>query len=665
MKKKEVIADLHTHWDREWYREFEVFRLRLLKVFDNVLDLLEAGKIPSFYFDGQTAAIEDYLELRPEKLEIVKKFCREKKLFVGPFYCLVDEFLTDKKCFEKNLEFGLKHARALGCEDFIGYLPDTFGHSKNIVPILRKFGLDKAVVWRGCGDFPSEFVWMGLNTVNLVRGYFMDFFSADLSLEKKAELIKNNLDKIAEKSLDVLLLPIGGDHLGVEIDIQEQIKKINDLLPDYEIHIGSLFEYFEKVKNNLSYRHDDELRDCSKTFILPGSYSSRLDLKKYNQKASYLLHYAQKVSAETTAIDYAYKLLLQNQAHDGICGCSTDLVHRENIVRYEKVIQIAKTLINESIPELKLLFESYEFESLTPPEELDNAQLLSVRQGFDDKILNNTQRVPITEDYTNIYRYLSTAKYTNDKLYVDDVTLKNDYIELNVISDGIFINGKKLKFVDFKDLGDTYNIGYVEADKGNVAQVLKSNVLLRGDLRCGLRINTDILDVDIYLDKNSKMLRFCIDYDNQYNNHYLQVHFELEEPIIQTISEDVDSLITRNFDPDYKVRENLPKVRGVEAKTNTAPMQRFVFTQGLGFIACGQTQYEVLENILAVTLLRCIRVISDPENPARSTPAGPPLVVNDAQMLGHNYIEFGVSFSSELPDEYKKYIDEYYNKFLI
>ena len=27
--KKKVIAYLHTHWDREWYREFEVFRLRL------------------------------------------------------------------------------------------------------------------------------------------------------------------------------------------------------------------------------------------------------------------------------------------------------------------------------------------------------------------------------------------------------------------------------------------------------------------------------------------------------------------------------------------------------------------------------------------------------------------------------------------------------------
>ena len=47
--KKRVIAYLHTHWDREWYREFEVFRLRLLRVFDNVLELLEKGEIPSPY----------------------------------------------------------------------------------------------------------------------------------------------------------------------------------------------------------------------------------------------------------------------------------------------------------------------------------------------------------------------------------------------------------------------------------------------------------------------------------------------------------------------------------------------------------------------------------------------------------------------------------------
>ncbi|MDR1326974.1 MAG: alpha-mannosidase, partial [Heliobacteriaceae bacterium] len=176
--RKIVIAYLHTHWDREWYREFEVFRLRLLRVFDNVLELLEHGKIPSFYFDGQTSALTDYLEIRPEKEPLVRRLIAEKKLFIGPFYCLVDEFLTDRTCFEKNLEIGLKTARDFGCTDFIGYLADTFGHSKNVAPILQKFGIDKCIVWRGCPvQIPSEFTFNGINTVNLIRGYFNDNLS--------------------------------------------------------------------------------------------------------------------------------------------------------------------------------------------------------------------------------------------------------------------------------------------------------------------------------------------------------------------------------------------------------------------------------------------------------------------------------------------------------
>ena len=101
--RKQVIAYLHTHWDREWYREFEIFRLRLLRVFDNILYMLESNKIPCFYFDGQISALEDYLELRPEKKAIVKTLIYSKKLFIGPFYCLIDEFLTDRNCLKRIL----------------------------------------------------------------------------------------------------------------------------------------------------------------------------------------------------------------------------------------------------------------------------------------------------------------------------------------------------------------------------------------------------------------------------------------------------------------------------------------------------------------------------------------------------------------------------------
>src|SRR5574344_192454 len=226
--KKKVIAYLHTHWDREWYREFEVFRLRLILVFDRVIEMLEKGSIPCFYFDGQTAALQDYLEICPEKEKQIRKLIKEKKLFIGPFYTLVDEFLTDEICFRKNLELGLKYAKNMGCEDFIGYFADTFGHSDQVCKILKEFDIDKAIVRRGCPkEIPSEFLFNGIKTVNLIRGYFNDIFSTDDTIENKVEFLKKNLDLIAEKSSDILLLPIGGDHLGVKTDIVEQIKEVN------------------------------------------------------------------------------------------------------------------------------------------------------------------------------------------------------------------------------------------------------------------------------------------------------------------------------------------------------------------------------------------------------------------------------------------------------
>ena len=48
--KKRVIAYLQTHWDREWYREKEEFNLRLLEVFDEVLEELKKRQCALFLF---------------------------------------------------------------------------------------------------------------------------------------------------------------------------------------------------------------------------------------------------------------------------------------------------------------------------------------------------------------------------------------------------------------------------------------------------------------------------------------------------------------------------------------------------------------------------------------------------------------------------------------
>lgn len=634
--KKTVIAYLHTHWDREWYREFEVFRLRLLRVFDNILDLLENNKIPSFYFDGQVSALLDYLEIRPEKEEQIRKFIKEKKLFIGPCYTLVDEFLTDRTAFTKNLEIGLKISKDFGCTDFIGYLADTFGHSQNIPKIFKEFGIDKCVVWRGCGDFPAEFTFNGINTVNLIRGYFMDIFSAPMAIEQKANWLKGNLDLIAEKSGEYLLLPIGADHLGIEHDIAEQIKKVNSLLNDYEIKLSNPFEYFELVKDKFSqFEWNNELRDNSKTFILQGSYSARTKLKQYNVKCTYLLEQADKLQQQygseyNSVIEYAYKLLLKNQAHDGICGCSTDLVHRENITRYEKIIQITNTIIEEL--RLKHKFKTPIMQS---KELIPEYKIVSKYFGVENSLLYDTQKIPVTEDFSEMYnlKYFPATK-TDLKLEV-----KNGKIFLSNSQN----KRVQIEFVRFKDDGDTYNFGAIEDDLGEIAEVysFKNNI-----------IKTSFFDIQVEF---GETINFKIEWDNKLKNHLWQVKFTLKKPITETYSEDLNSVIKREFNPNYDMRKHLPKTKGIEVKTNFAPMQRYVGTQGFGVITQGLTEYEVKEKSLLVTILRSTGIISNPHNPSRSTPAGPPINVPEAQQLGYNCAEFSLAFFE--PEEYQKYID--------
>lgn len=688
--KKQVIAYVHSHWDREWYREFEIFRMRLLRVFDNILDMLEKNRLPSFYFDGQVVALLDYLEIRPEKEDQVRKFIKEKKLFIGPFYCLADEFLTDDKCFRKNLEIGLKISKDFGCEDFTAYFADTFGHSTGTLAILKEYGIDSAMVWRGCGDIPSEFSWCGVNTINLVRGYFNDVFSAPWDIDKKAEFLKDNLDKIAQKSGDVLLLPIGADHLGVETDLTEQISQINERLEDYEIKIGTIFEYIKKVKDRfLQYEVNTELRDNSKTFILEGCYSSRTDIKRYNITTSHRLNLAESLvkyyekSNYLPLLEYAYKLLLQNQAHDSICGCSTDDVHSENITRYKKILQIADTIIDE----LSLNGKDDKIINLSDKEysgviEFDSTkkypyQVIKTKRGFDKKLLTDTQRIPVTEDYTDVYTYavhvdnlksgendLKPTEYEND-VFITDNCIGNSNIYLLIENNNITIGDKTAKFVDYQDNGDSYNTGYVQEDKGIVGKILSTKILKEGDVRSTLGVevdvNGDILKVEISLDKYSKHLDFNIKWENTHKNHLSEFIIDTTKPIEKTFSEDFGNIIEREFDPDYDVREHLPKEKGIEVKSNNAPMQRGVCTNGIGIVTKGLTQYEIYKTELRLPILRATGVISNPKNPARSTPAGPPIEVNNLQQLGKNRVEYSIFLGNEL----KEQIDNIFHKCIV
>ena len=57
MKKRYCLIS-HTHWDREWYLPFENFRMRLVDLIDNLLDILKEDKEYRFHLDAQTIVLD-------------------------------------------------------------------------------------------------------------------------------------------------------------------------------------------------------------------------------------------------------------------------------------------------------------------------------------------------------------------------------------------------------------------------------------------------------------------------------------------------------------------------------------------------------------------------------------------------------------------------------
>ncbi len=126
------------------------------------MDLLENDpKFHSFLFDSQTIAVEDYLEFRPEKEELIKKFVKEEKLIVGPWYNLPEEYIVNGESLVRNLVLGHTQAEKLGKVSKIGYTPFSYGQTSQMPQIYNGFDIDTIIFYRGVNTKKAEFVLEG------------------------------------------------------------------------------------------------------------------------------------------------------------------------------------------------------------------------------------------------------------------------------------------------------------------------------------------------------------------------------------------------------------------------------------------------------------------------------------------------------------------------
>lgn len=372
----------HSHWDREWYIPFEHHRARLVALLDSVLELLQTDEYASYHLDGQTIALEDYLEIRPQKREAMEKLVREGRLKVGPWYVLQDTYLTGSEANVRNMLWGTRMAERFGGVCKIGYLPDAFGNAGQLPQLLKQAGMKAAVFGRGVklmgrngvSDLEhlcprcSEFLWQSPDGSTIPSIYFANWYNNGMEIPTAPEEAKKWWDKhLADArryaATDHLLFMNGCDHQPVQRDLTEALETARKLCPEIDFVHSAMDDYADAVLANLDQPLETvagelEGQQTDGYGTLRNTASSRWYIKTLNRRNETLLEKLAEPMAAMASMagaavdgdlfDYAWKKLMQNHPHDSICGCSIDAVHSEMETRYHKSIQLTEWLLNEA-----------------------------------------------------------------------------------------------------------------------------------------------------------------------------------------------------------------------------------------------------------------------------------------------------------------------------
>lgn len=353
----QVHVVTHTHWDREWYLSFEVFRARLIELIEKLLQIMERDPDYHFHLDGQTVVLEDYQAVGGNVEKLIK-LIKDGRIQVGPWYILPDEFLITGEAWIRNYLYSQKVAKRFGiCLSKVAYLPDMFGHNAYMPTILKGLGMEWSVLWRGVGrEDLLTFVWKSphrdaVNVYHLVDGYSNASHRGKTQEEFKERLLEEakRLEKLQGDS--AILLMNGTDH---ELPL-ENIKDILKELSSEELHFfQSDLETFLSELKKPEKEMLGELRNPKKEPVLKNVTSTRVSGKRLHFEADQLYeHYVEpllalaKLNGEEISLEelwYGWKLILQSQPHDSICGCGADEVHRTVLDRFRRAINHGKML---------------------------------------------------------------------------------------------------------------------------------------------------------------------------------------------------------------------------------------------------------------------------------------------------------------------------------
>ena len=504
----------HTHWDREWYLPFQVFRLKLVHLVDDLLGIL--ARDPDYrYFmlDGQTIVLDDYLQMRPERAEDIRRYVQTGRLLIGPWYVMPDEFLVSPEALLRNLLQGARSARRFGAKMQVGYTPDPFGHIGQLPQILRGFDIDTAALWRGLSDEPVELWWAAPDGSRVLLSFLRDNYANAAGLPVitvvsddptahaalVAEAIRRRDSLAAHSATGEILFMQGGDHVEPLPATPAAIDYLQDRLGDDRLVHSTLPAYFAAVQSKIQAGNlpiptvSGELRSSKRSPLLPNVLSSRMWIKQRNHACQSLLEkWAEPFSAWASLLGVGgvasqalqdparilretWRMLLECHPHDSICGCSIDQVHEEMRPRFDQVEQIAEQITRQSLGALAAATDTQTPAGFPAGNAAGAVVVFNPLSGPRSGLVRAALQLPDAEQYALLdergqalpFRVLSSE--TSEIAY--EVLDRDGLMRLFGVVQGGSTGGLNLVDLDFRREGSTVRIEVVlgEASEPNYA----------------------------------------------------------------------------------------------------------------------------------------------------------------------------------------------------
>ena len=366
----------HTHWDREWYLPRAAFVARLVPALDDLLDRLDASPdFRSFFLDGQTVLLEDYLRVRTDQRARVAALVRAGRLQVGPWYVLADELIPSGESLVRNLLLGRTDAERLGGRTDVLYSPDAFGHPAIWPALAAEFHIGYGVLWRGLGGEPGQerdlYRWHAPDGRSVLLYHLPpDGYEAGSGLVDDPARLADAWARLrpvlaARAATSHLAVPVGADHHAAPVAIGRVRERLAELEPEADVRVSRLDEYFRAAAAEADGAPAlrGELRwSYGYTWTLQGVHATRAPLKRRHAEAELLLERVAEPLAALAGwagqgdrrplLRDAWRALVRSQFHDSIGGCTSDPVARRVASRLDDAAETAREIARASLDAL-------------------------------------------------------------------------------------------------------------------------------------------------------------------------------------------------------------------------------------------------------------------------------------------------------------------------